>query len=53
MTKARGAPGIPVELLHECFNYDPETSALTWRERPRERRAKLARSSKPLARKGR
>lgn len=23
------------EYLQECFNYDPETGALTWKERPR------------------
>lgn len=24
----------PAEYLHECFNYDPETGALTWKHRP-------------------
>jgi hypothetical protein len=25
---------IPIEYLHECFDYDPDTGALVWRERP-------------------
>ncbi len=29
-------PLPPVEYLHECFAYDPETGVLTWKERPRE-----------------
>jgi hypothetical protein len=27
---------LPIEYLHECFSYDPETGDLTWKERPRE-----------------
>ena len=27
---------LPVEYLHECFSYNPETGDLTWKERPRE-----------------
>lgn len=27
---------LPVEYLHQCFSYDPETGVLTWKERPRE-----------------
>lgn len=27
---------LPVEYLHECFNYHPETGELTWKQRPRE-----------------
>ena len=29
-------PLPPVEYLHECFRYSPETGVLTWKERPRE-----------------
>jgi len=25
---------IPIEFLHECFEYNPETGILTWKERP-------------------
>ncbi|WP_251847234.1 HNH endonuclease signature motif containing protein [Enterobacter hormaechei] len=25
---------LPVEYLRECFQYDPETGELTWKERP-------------------
>jgi len=25
---------VPVELLKECFDYDPEPGSLTWRQRP-------------------
>ena len=27
---------IPIEFLRECFEYDPETGILTWKERPLE-----------------
>jgi hypothetical protein len=27
---------IPVEFLRECFEYNPETGILTWKERPLE-----------------
>lgn len=27
---------LPIQYLHECFLYNPETGDLTWKERPRE-----------------
>jgi hypothetical protein len=27
---------IPIEYLRQCFDYDPATETLSWRERPRE-----------------
>jgi hypothetical protein len=30
----RQTKDIPIEFLRECFEYDPETGILTWKERP-------------------